>query len=355
MCHLIWEGTITNARTEQLKEFLAANKTSPAAESYYKQEDNSLNETYQKVLRIYPQQNLKVLRDAELAWISFRDADGEAFASLAAASDFANYRLSKLADRTRQRKKELQQWVDGIEEGDICIGCIPVRDTASAKPAPTKIQPNQAQPTAHSIEKLPAADRNQTVSAPTANASLSEQKSSKFGYKDYWLGMSLADFEKVPVQAPGRLVKTKDAATNIIYCRIEGTPLSIANCGWSPTFYFLPTSSGNQLVGIEGNCQRLDVPKIASALKVKYGEATDGTWHTQEFGNGLFVPAGFYIWQFSSQGVILKHSPGSFDIASDSCSKDSEEKSIFISASGTLMNNNFEPAYKHRDPMSPAI
>jgi Flp pilus assembly protein TadD len=123
--------------------------------------------------------------------------------------------------------------------------------------------------------------------APPATTALVEQADSEadqgkahhsIAYKNFWLGMSLEEFEKIPLPSPScRLVKEQTPQQDVLTCRFDGGDLSIAHCGWVPTFMFLKVGTEFQLVGIEGDCQLSDIDKIGGALAYKYGEAYRGT------------------------------------------------------------------------------
>jgi uncharacterized protein YecT (DUF1311 family) len=129
MCHFMWLQTATETRTEQLKEFLLPKQPSGIAEDMFRKEEQSLNAAYQKVLTIYDKADLAALRHCELLWISFRDADADAFANVGPPKDNATMRLARKVSLDRERTKELSQWINGIEEGGVCGGCIPVAST----------------------------------------------------------------------------------------------------------------------------------------------------------------------------------------------------------------------------------
>jgi uncharacterized protein YecT (DUF1311 family) len=126
MCYLGRSAEVTNTRIDQLKEFLASSKKPSVSVSDNLQMDSKLNDTFNSVLKIYDSRFTNVLRQAQLKWIKFRDADADAFAAHGAPSAVADLRLQRLVELEKQRVKELQQWVDGTEEGDVCPGSIPI-------------------------------------------------------------------------------------------------------------------------------------------------------------------------------------------------------------------------------------
>ncbi len=99
-------------------------------------------------------------------------------------------------------------------------------------------------------------------------------------YKNYWLGMTLSEFERCPPPTSnGRLLKQPHDAEDALYCSF-GEMLSIANCSWSPTFYFFKRSDNYVLVAIEGTCNPDDVSTIAGAIEARYGKPSLGIWRT---------------------------------------------------------------------------
>ena len=91
--------------------------------------DVELNKVYAKVLNEYAMDKVFIakLRTAQRSWIAFTTAH---LASLY-PNDAATYgsvnrtcRCQVLADLTRQRTTQLQKWLDGAEEGEVCAGSI---------------------------------------------------------------------------------------------------------------------------------------------------------------------------------------------------------------------------------------
>lgn len=94
----------------------------------YKQADSELNAAYQKVLTQRSGDKVFVasLKKAQRAWLAFRDAH---IASIYPAADkageygsmYGSCKCVTLAELTRQRTTQLQQWLSGME-GDVCAG-----------------------------------------------------------------------------------------------------------------------------------------------------------------------------------------------------------------------------------------
>lgn len=101
----------------------------------YKKVDAEMNRVYQQILSENRADTLFVqkMRAAQRAWLVFRDAHLEAMypaADKRAAYGSVNpmcqcMELEKLTD---ERTRVLRQWVDGIEQGDVCGGSIKVKD-----------------------------------------------------------------------------------------------------------------------------------------------------------------------------------------------------------------------------------
>lgn len=96
--------------------------------------DAELNRVYQQIRSRYrgEQQFLNKLRDAQRAWIAFRDAELEAIypppASGSMQQAYGSILPMCLAEQkarlTRERTAQLRRWLDGVEEGDPCAGSV---------------------------------------------------------------------------------------------------------------------------------------------------------------------------------------------------------------------------------------
>lgn len=96
--------------------------------------DHELNRVYQLILKKYADNPtfIKRLREAQIAWLKFRDAQIEMrFPTSAKGTPNAQYGsvypmcyASYKASLTNQRSKELREWLVGIEEGDVCSGSV---------------------------------------------------------------------------------------------------------------------------------------------------------------------------------------------------------------------------------------
>lgn len=93
----------------------------------YKKADTELNKVYNQILREYQQEKIFVqkLKAAQRAWMAFRDAHLAAIYSDPHPGTVESMcRCLKLTELTNERTKVLRQWIEGIEEGDVCAGSI---------------------------------------------------------------------------------------------------------------------------------------------------------------------------------------------------------------------------------------
>jgi uncharacterized protein YecT (DUF1311 family) len=102
------------------------------ASSHLKAADDELNRVYQTILSKYQDDRefLEKLDNAQRAWLTFRDAELEAKFPLGDkqyhyGSVYPMCANLFLAQWTRERVKQLREWLDGIEEGDVCAGSVP--------------------------------------------------------------------------------------------------------------------------------------------------------------------------------------------------------------------------------------
>lgn len=104
-----------------------------ANDSFHKA-DKELNDIYKRILVDYRSDTIfiKNLKASQRLWIMFRDAELKVkFPD----PDIQNYGsiypfcVSKYLEQlTRERIQTLRQWIDGIEEGDECIGSVKLKD-----------------------------------------------------------------------------------------------------------------------------------------------------------------------------------------------------------------------------------
>jgi len=102
------------------------------AKSEFDKTDNELNQVYQKLLQDYKSDSvfIKSMKEAQRQWIKFRDAQVKMKYPQYKDADESvlpmcrNYYLKEL---TTNRIKEIRQWIDGVEEGDVCSGSIKLK------------------------------------------------------------------------------------------------------------------------------------------------------------------------------------------------------------------------------------
>ena len=101
----------------------------------YKKADAEMNAVYQQVLNKYKNETQFVskFKAAQRAWIAFRDAHLESLypePNKLQAHGSVNpvCRCSVLTELTAERTKQLKQWLNGAEEGDVCSGSVRMRN-----------------------------------------------------------------------------------------------------------------------------------------------------------------------------------------------------------------------------------
>jgi len=100
----------------------------------YEEADKELNSIYQKILIEYNSNNqfIEKLKKAQRIWISYRDAELEMkFPIKEKRMNYGNLypmcRSHYLKSITTERIKKLRVWLDGIEEGEVCIGSVKMK------------------------------------------------------------------------------------------------------------------------------------------------------------------------------------------------------------------------------------
>lgn len=94
----------------------------------FKQADTQLNQVYQQVLTKHQNDKMFInhFKDAQRKWVAFRDAYAD---SMYIPEYYQNYgsivpmcQCSLFENLTKERIKQLKMWIDGVEEGDACVG-----------------------------------------------------------------------------------------------------------------------------------------------------------------------------------------------------------------------------------------
>jgi uncharacterized protein YecT (DUF1311 family) len=139
---LAWPSSVSGAfaGTEgfQCSEAKTQVEMNDCASEEFKKEDAELNRVYQEILKKYKDDPvfIKKLREAQQAWLKFRDAQFEArFPHILDSRGQYNYgtvfpMCSSLykAELTHARTEDLRLWLDGIQEGDVCSGSLPIKE-----------------------------------------------------------------------------------------------------------------------------------------------------------------------------------------------------------------------------------
>lgn len=95
--------------------------------------DKELNAVYKAVLDQHKTNTkfLEKLKAAQRAWLKWRDAEMEAVYPEKDdpsyyGSSFPACWSTQLSSFTQERTRQLQKWLDGMEEGDVCSGSYPL-------------------------------------------------------------------------------------------------------------------------------------------------------------------------------------------------------------------------------------
>ncbi len=99
----------------------------------YKRADAKLNGVYKQILAKYKSDAtfLASLRTAQRAWLAFRDAHLDSLypekdKQTQYGSIYPTCACGVLAELTDARTAQLQVWLQGVEEGDMCSGSVGV-------------------------------------------------------------------------------------------------------------------------------------------------------------------------------------------------------------------------------------
>ncbi len=103
-----------------------------AACAEYKQVDRDMNRIYLKIVSDYRKDRafMYAIKKAQLAWLRYRDAHVESIFP-GDASQYGSVssmcRCASLAEITRERTQNLNRWLEGVEEGDVCAGSVRIK------------------------------------------------------------------------------------------------------------------------------------------------------------------------------------------------------------------------------------
>lgn len=113
---------------------LSSNIVAQVTESYcnYENIDKKLNEVYNKILKEYCNDTIFIsrFRNAQRAWILFRDnhiesrfpSKNEDDKKQKYGSVYSVCKCLELSEITNDRINQLEKWLDGANEGDVCNG-----------------------------------------------------------------------------------------------------------------------------------------------------------------------------------------------------------------------------------------
>jgi len=99
----------------------------------YEEADTRLNEVYKGILKSYKSDTafIRDLKIAEELWIKLRDAELKMKFPDRPVGWYGSVQpmceTMYLTDLTKERIKFLQEWLDGIEEGDACRGSVKMK------------------------------------------------------------------------------------------------------------------------------------------------------------------------------------------------------------------------------------
>jgi uncharacterized protein YecT (DUF1311 family) len=103
--------------------------------AYYKEKDSELNLVYNKILKEYGNEKDFIinLKKAQNLWIQFRDAElamrfPKEDKLLHYGSVYPMCKSYILAEMTEQRTNKLKIWLVAIEEGEVCLGSIKMKN-----------------------------------------------------------------------------------------------------------------------------------------------------------------------------------------------------------------------------------
>ncbi len=100
----------------------------------YVKTDNKLNSIYNQILTEYNSDSLFIqnLKKAQRIWVDFRDAEVEMKYPSIDKSEYGSVfpmcRWMYLTNLTENRIEKLNEWIIGIEEGDVCKGSTKQND-----------------------------------------------------------------------------------------------------------------------------------------------------------------------------------------------------------------------------------
>jgi uncharacterized protein YecT (DUF1311 family) len=100
----------------------------------YLQAEKELNTYYQKILKAYRQDSafIKNLKTSQRIWIEFRKAEVKMKYPDRSRGEYGSVLPMcwsiYLTQLTNERIHTLKQWLEGIEEGDVCAGSVKMKN-----------------------------------------------------------------------------------------------------------------------------------------------------------------------------------------------------------------------------------
>ena len=108
-----------------------SNMNGEAVASYQKA-DKELNTAYQQILKEYSKDTafIKNLKVSQRIWIQYRDAEMKVRYPNREAGYYGSVQpmcwYTYLTQLTQERAKQLNVWITGVKEGDVCAGSVKV-------------------------------------------------------------------------------------------------------------------------------------------------------------------------------------------------------------------------------------
>jgi uncharacterized protein YecT (DUF1311 family) len=104
------------------------------AENSFEKADKELNDVYTMILKEYKEDTafIKNLKISQRIWIQFRDAEmnmkypQREDGYYGKVESMCWYKYEE--DLTKERTKKLKVWLQGIKEGDVCIGSVKIKE-----------------------------------------------------------------------------------------------------------------------------------------------------------------------------------------------------------------------------------
>lgn len=101
----------------------------------YKKSDAQLNKLYQRILIEYRNDKLFItkFRAAQRAWLAFSNAHLESHYPDSSPAAYGSInkmcRCQEMNELLKTRIKQLRQWTDGVQEGEVCAGSFKIKES----------------------------------------------------------------------------------------------------------------------------------------------------------------------------------------------------------------------------------